>query len=84
MTDPEMIKIGDFLTPEEVNQIVEIVDSESDITRTVSRIAEEVMKPNLYRINQATNQENNPLNLAYTMYAVIVAGNEKFNEIKPD
>jgi hypothetical protein len=59
------ISLGDFLTDEELLRISMIMDRK--------RIRDEIIKPNIDRINKALGQENDPDYLAYAVEYSMVA-----------
>lgn len=59
----KQVSIGDFLTDREINLAIRL--------KTARAICDEIIKPNIQRINRALGQENDPMYLAYAVeYAV--------------
>lgn len=67
------ICIGDFLTDDEIQQVLDIV--KAGYHRPVQVICDKITKPNSERINKALGQENDPKFLAYMIeYAIRQSG----------
>lgn len=63
MTTSRTITINDFLTEKEIKQAIKLAEAEE--------IAEQIIKPNMDRINAALGQENDPLYLGYMVEYVV-------------
>jgi hypothetical protein len=57
------ITIGDFLTDGEITRAMQLYKSDRANFHTV--VLEQIIRPNMARINQALGQENDPDYLAY-------------------
>jgi hypothetical protein len=57
------VRLQDFLTPDEIRRAREV--------QTAKRICDEIIKPQMHRINEALGQDNDPLYLAYSVEYVI-------------
>jgi len=79
MCDDDMIKVSEFLSAKDIDDALNIVVSETDIIKTVTRITDEVITPIMDRINKFTNQENDPKTVAYTIYCLLWAASQKFD-----
>lgn len=65
------VKIGDFLTDDEIKAATKLYET-IGIKNFAAACAEQIIKPNIERINKALGQENNPLFLAYAVEYVLL------------
>lgn len=64
-------KIGDLFTDEQIKKAIKIIKSES---RPHARLIDEIVTPNMERINEVTRQENHAGYIAYALEWAITAG----------
>jgi hypothetical protein len=64
------VTLADFLTDEEIKKAMDIWDT--DRAHFHRRVLEEIIRPNLDRINVALGQDNDPSFLAYAVEAVFM------------
>lgn len=69
----KMVRVGDFLTKEEILAAIDLYKKAEPGTFAKS-CEERIIKPNLTRINSSLGQENDPRYLAYTVEAAIMQG----------
>ena len=70
MTAAKMRAIGDFLTNREIQQALNIYRDDPDTFH--GRFRDQVIIPNLDRINSSLGQANNPDYLAYAVEAAMI------------
>lgn len=63
--------ISDFLTEPEIQKVIKIYKQYKD-NGAADQICEQVIKPNLDRINKSLGQDNDPKYLAYACEYVMV------------
>lgn len=61
------ITIGDILTNAEIERAMELYRQYNGTGTFARRVAEEVIRPNMERINRNLGQENDPVFLAYAV-----------------
>ena len=67
------VKIGDFLTPQEIKR-AEVIYRECNGSGFAKKVSAEIIEPNIDRINKAVGQKCLPLYLAYAVeYAMLQA-----------
>ena len=73
------ITLGDFLTDGEINKCVKLWKEfqKTNAYGYAQKVCEEVVKPNIERINKSLEQENDPMYLAYMIEYVMYAAKEK-------
>lgn len=73
MTIAKKINIADFLTPAEIKQALQLYKQcKKDGTRFSTKMVEQIIQPNMARIDKQLGQENNPLYLAYAAEFVLM------------
>ena len=65
------IVITDFLTAEEIEQAIKLWNDPYRPTPYAKAVCEQIIRPNMERINKALGQENEPMYLAYAVEYVI-------------
>lgn len=68
------VTMQDFLTTDEIKYALELWQSNS--RGFASRVHDQIIKPNLARINKALGQENDPMYLAYAMEYIMLCAEE--------
>jgi hypothetical protein len=71
MTEPKMVKLGDFLTEKEIVKASQLWRNLPPGVTFVQRVCDEIIKPNMERINKALGQENDPMYLAWMVVYVV-------------
>jgi len=64
------ITLADFLTEEELDRAAKLYEHR-EATGYAKAVCEQIIRPNIERINKALNQENDPMYLAYAVEYVM-------------
>jgi hypothetical protein len=83
MTDVIEIQMGEMLSEADIRKAVDILSEGPDGKRVLDRMEDEIVAPNLSRINQLTKQENHPrIVAAYLITAMIEEVAKMDEEVK--
>lgn len=62
----KMVKLSDFLTDSQIASAVKIgQDYSADLTKMVTKLEKDIMRPNIEQINAKLGQKNDPRYMAY-------------------
>ena len=68
---PKTLPLGQILTTKEMKEALKLYDK-AETGRFAERCAAEIIRPVIERINESTEQENDPLYLAYCVeYSIL-------------
>ena len=72
---PKTVSLSDFLTEAEIRKAVRLYRQHGPSGALNKVLTEEIISPNITRINKALGQENDPRYLAYAIeYAIVSQG----------
>lgn len=73
MTEHKMIRLDQLFSKPEIEKAIAIYhECKEAVTPFHRRAVEEIVRPAMHRINQVTNQENDPCYWAYALeYAIL-------------
>lgn len=72
---PKTVTLDQFLTPKEIDRALKIYREMKGEGGYAQRVCDELIQPNIARINTALGQENDPKFLAYAVEYVITRAN---------
>lgn len=61
----KQVSLSDFLLPKELDRVKALWSSHKDDGKFVHRVCEDIIRPNIDRIDEALGQKNDPMYLAY-------------------
>jgi hypothetical protein len=73
MTKVRTVTLSQFLTGAEIQRAVDMWNSGTRCSDYTHDVCEEIIRPNIDRINRALGQENDPMYLAYLVTYVVTS-----------